>query len=105
MALFEEPEDELRKTPYRSRSRPVMYESPVSILRERGSRMLSYIERSLTPTTRQLERLEEDDLEDHVKSADAEVTDPVEDGAEAEEQVQDPNLGREIAINGEVFQI
>ena len=93
MALFEKPGDELRETPFCSRSHPVVYKSPVSILRERGSRMLSYIKRSPTPTTRQLEQLEEDDLKDPVEPADAEVLDPDEDGAEAEEQNQDPNLG------------
>ena len=79
-----------------------MYESPASILRERGSRVLSFLERSLTPATRQLEKLEDKDLEDPVDPAEA--PEKV-DGSVVQEQDQDTNQEREITINGEVVRI
>ena len=94
MSLFGEPGEDLRESPYRN----LVYESPCSVIRERGSRILSFLEQALTPAAKQFEKLEEEEefpVEEPAKDRDS-------DDASVE---HDTNQEQGIAINGEIVRI
>ena len=91
MSLFDEPGDKLNESPYCSCN--LVYESPASIIRERGSRLFSFFDRTLSPAARQLKLLENEN-EDDVSIELKEVEVPVENEADGDKddasELQDP---------------
>ena len=92
MALFEEPGEELNEPPFRSREQRVVYESPIDLIRQRGSSMVaSFFDRTLTPAARQLDLLENEN-EDEDPPAEESEEDPEE--SESEDSIdQNPPPG------------
>ena len=79
MALFEEPGEELNETPFRSREQRVVYESPIDLIRQRGSSMVaSFFDRTLTPAARQLDLLENENEDEDPPAEESEEEDPEE---------------------------
>ena len=95
MSLFDElGGKELSESPYQN----LVYESPSSSIKCRGSRILSYLKQALTPISNQLKKLEEEDefpVEEPAKDCDSDDV-PV---------FQDTNQELGISINGEVVWI
>ena len=83
MALFEEPGEELNETPFRSREQRVVYNSPIDLIRQRGSSMVaSFFDRTLTPAARQLDLLENENEDEDPPAEESEEEDPEEEESE-----------------------